>query len=214
MKKARANLIIDVVAFAFFLALVSTGIVLKYMLPPGSGRFGTEPHGEGGGRPVATVWTLSRHEWGDIHFWVSVGLLAAMVLHIFLHWRWIYGAVRGRASGSSGRRLAAGGFALLALIAMAAAPLFSGKQYVPRETATAPAQERGAGAHIDDELVRGSMTLREVAEATSVPLEHIRSSLNLPADVNPDERLGRLRRTHPFQLEDLRRVVREFRPQP
>jgi hypothetical protein len=32
---------------------------------------------------------MPRHEWGDIHFYLAVGFVALMVVHIILHWGWI-----------------------------------------------------------------------------------------------------------------------------
>ena len=28
-------------------------------------------------------------QWGDIHFWISLGLLVVLVIHLVLHWNWI-----------------------------------------------------------------------------------------------------------------------------
>lgn len=30
------------------------------------------------------------HEWGDIHTWISYVFMAAIVLHLVLHWRWLW----------------------------------------------------------------------------------------------------------------------------
>ncbi len=60
--KATLNFIIDVIAFTGFLFLTTTGVLMRYLLPPGSGRF-------------ASLWGLNRHEWGTIHFWISVAFL-------------------------------------------------------------------------------------------------------------------------------------------
>lgn len=32
---------------------------------------------------------MSRHEWGEIHFYLSLGFLAILIFHLFLHWGWI-----------------------------------------------------------------------------------------------------------------------------
>ncbi len=51
------------------------------------------------------------------------------------------------------------------------------------------------------------MTLRDVQELTGVPVDHIITTLHLPADVSRDERLGRLRRSYGFEIDDVRRAV-------
>ncbi len=59
----------------------------------------------------------------------------------------------------------------------------------------------------EDHTIHGSMTLRDVQELTGVPVDHIITTLRLPADVPRDERLGRLRRSYGFEIDDVRRIV-------
>jgi hypothetical protein len=68
------------------LALVEavSGFVLWLALPTGGGG-----RGWGSGVGNLTFWGLSRHTWIDIHDWVAVALIALVVLHVVLHWRWI-----------------------------------------------------------------------------------------------------------------------------
>lgn len=82
----------DVAAFVSFLFLLSTGGLLRWILPPGRG---------GGGRgwraaSAPEVWGLTRHEWGSLHFWISLVFLAAIALHLSLHWKWIAAGLGGR----------------------------------------------------------------------------------------------------------------------
>lgn len=73
------------------LGMVGTGVVMKWVLPPGSGG-GREGMGMGhrGGRGAApTLWDWTRHDWGDVHFWLAVALVAGVLLHLALHWGWI-----------------------------------------------------------------------------------------------------------------------------
>lgn len=58
--------------------LAGSGLMLTYRLLPGS-RGGS---GE-------TVLGLSRHEWGDWHFYMGLVAIAATVLHLFLNWKWL-----------------------------------------------------------------------------------------------------------------------------
>lgn len=112
MKRNTLVLLIDVVAFVGFLFLTSTGILLRYMLPPGSGRW-------------ADVWGLTRHAWGDVHFWVSLAFFTVLSLHLFLHWRTALALIRGRAHEGSNGRVILGVVGLLATLLLAAAPLVS-----------------------------------------------------------------------------------------
>jgi hypothetical protein len=104
MKPVWRNFWTDAVLLLQMLALLVTGIILKYGLPPGQGRgrgYGggwgwRGGHGghRGDGSGPRELWGLSRHEWGDVHFWIAVSLIAVLVLHLVLHWSWITHRVR------------------------------------------------------------------------------------------------------------------------
>lgn len=112
MKRNALVLLVDVVAFVGFLFLTSTGILLRYLLPPGSGRW-------------TDVWGMTRHEWGDVHFWVSLAFFGVLSLHLLLHWRTALALVRGRRHEGSNWRVILGVVGLLAALLLAAAPLVS-----------------------------------------------------------------------------------------
>ena len=86
MSRPVVNYLVDWVAFLLFSCLVSTGMLLHYSLPPGSG-----------GR---LVFGLSRHEWGDVHFWISVVFLSAVAVHLCLHSAWIKALTLGPSGGA------------------------------------------------------------------------------------------------------------------
>jgi hypothetical protein len=59
MSRTSLNAAIDTIAYAGFVFLRTTGLMLRYQLPPGSGRL----HGMGSGagaavRDITTVWGL------------------------------------------------------------------------------------------------------------------------------------------------------------
>jgi hypothetical protein len=86
-----------------FSLLAGTGLMLKFRLPPGSR----------GGRGLM-VWGLSRHEWGDVHFWASIVMISLVVVHFVLNWNWMQKIAASRKPW----RLLAGfaiGFVLIAL---------------------------------------------------------------------------------------------------
>jgi hypothetical protein len=76
MNRTFANIIIDLVAALLFLGMIATGYLLRFPLPPGSNK-------------THSLWGFTRHQWGDIHFWISLGLLVVLVIHLVLHWNWI-----------------------------------------------------------------------------------------------------------------------------
>lgn len=218
MRKATLNFIVDAVAFAAFLGLAATGVLIRYTLPPGSGHF-------------HQVWTLDRHQWGNIHFWLAVSMLTAMALHLLLHWRWIITMVKGRPSSERHTlRTAAAIVALLALIALALAPLLAPittsntppphRQRTSRITTPtdangnanpdlAPQNNQSLDHDQDTPAIDGSMSLRQVEQTTGVPLQLILQDLNLPADTSPNARLGQLRRQYDFDMHAVRDIIRQ-----
>ena len=82
MKKGTLNFIVDFTMLVNLLGLMFTAVIFRYVLPPGTG-------GRGGGWRGEDFWSLSRHEWGDIHFYLAILFIVLMVCHIFLHWTWI-----------------------------------------------------------------------------------------------------------------------------
>lgn len=194
MRKPTRNLIVDGLGFTGFLLLATTGVLMRYVLPPGSGR-------------RAAIWGLDRHGWGDLHFWIAVVFFALLALHLVLHWRWIVSVVRGRPREGSGIRVGLGLIGLVAVVALALAPLLTP---VERIAAGPSSGDRGPHEGSGLEAVRGDLTLRELEAQTGVPAGHVLRELGLPADVPRDERLGRLRRQYGFDMPALRRIVDDY----
>jgi hypothetical protein len=112
MKKTDVNFVVDFSALVGFLMLVLTGLLMYLVLPPRSGR--------------SMVWGLTRHQWGDIHFWVSVMFSGLIVVHTILHWNWITCMVKTRIlekMGAKGKILLT--VIIVLLLIMTLAPLLS-----------------------------------------------------------------------------------------
>ena len=226
LRRNTINFMIDLAAFLAFMAILATGLMMRYALPPGSS-------GRGGGTTLS-LWGMSRHGWGDVHFWLAVGMGALVLIHLVLHWGWVLGtmkrAVAQGAKGAAvttatGRVLGATVFLALLLVgvigftnlAVTRTTLTSANRHSAvadesqDQSEASPAlvagDETGIDAHADDpfhDVIRGSMTLEEVAAVTGASVDALKQSLNLPAAVHPDERLGRLRREFGFTLHDVR----------
>ncbi|GMV96218.1 MAG: hypothetical protein AMXMBFR83_05860 [Phycisphaerae bacterium] len=239
MRRSTLNFIVDGLSLIVMLGLAWTGVVMRFLLPPGTG-------GRGGGLRL-TLWGWGRHDWGNIHFWMAIAIAALLLIHVVLHWTWLYRMARqtagedGGGSGRSGRGIA-WGVALLALVAagLAGTAVFgprwvvsarpggshalaghfnpdrpfergrgSGADREPAVTppsSSEPARRPDRGGH-ENALIRGSMTLSEVAAVSGVPEEALRAELRLGDEVPSNERLGRLRRMYGFDIADVRDAV-------
>ncbi len=194
MKRTHLHFLIDVVAFAGFVFLTTTGVLLHYLLPPGSGHF-------------STLWGLDRHQWGTLHFWVSVIFFSVLALHLVLHWRWLFNLAAGRSPEGSGFRLALGLVSALALIAFSVTPLIS-----PVDIASTKSDIPIPSSHpFEDIEVRGTMTLLELEQTTGVSADYIIAKLNLPPSVPKNQKLGKLKRQYGFQLTTVRKIIAAYK---
>jgi len=193
MKRVSLNFIVDVVAFAGFVMLTTTGVLMRYVLPPGSGHY-------------STIWGIDRHEWGGIHFWVSVVFFSILAFHLILHWRWIVSIEKNTPREGSGFRVGLGIVGLATVLALASSPLLA-----PVERDIGDKGASSLSAHPYEDLsIRGSMTLREVEGTTGVPADYIKKSLKLPETISVEDRLGPLKRQYGFEINDIREIVRSY----
>jgi hypothetical protein len=198
MNKSQANVVVDVVAFAAFLFLTATGVLMRYVLPPGSGHF-------------SILWGMDRHQWGHLHFWIAVALMATLTLHLLLHWPWIVCVIKGHAREGSGTRVALAVVGVLALVGFAVAPFFAGVENAGEPPHRMRSDEPSTHS---THPIDGTMTLRDVEQRTGVPATVILKELGLPLDLPTDERLGRLRKKHDFEMHDVQKIVEKYSGRP
>jgi len=84
MTKLKWNYLIDAVLYTLMTAVILTGLLQAFVLAEGP-----VAHAE-----TKYFWGLHRHQWGDIHLYLSLGLCAFIVLHLVLHWSWILASTR------------------------------------------------------------------------------------------------------------------------
>ncbi|MFA5112095.1 MAG: DUF4405 domain-containing protein [Desulfobaccales bacterium] len=86
MDRPKLNFIIDALMFLCIMAMAGLGFLMKYRLPPGrdvAARYG---------RNLYLSWLgWDRHDWGDVHLYLALALLALLTLHLILHWHLIPG---------------------------------------------------------------------------------------------------------------------------
>lgn len=193
MKRTNLNFIIDIVAFVGFVLLTTTGVLLRYMLPPGSGYY-------------STIWSLNRHEWGDIHFWVSMVFFLVLTFHLVLHWNWIVSVISGKPRVGSGYRVGLGVVGLVSVVALAVSPLL-----VPVVRDTSNKGKLSLSSYkLKDIPIYGSMTLKGIETTSGVPVIYIIKSLNLPENISEKERLGVLKRQYGFEISDVKEIVKRY----
>lgn len=196
MSKHTINFILDTTALILLLPLAGSGLVMHYTLPPGS-------HG-------ITVWGLGRHDWGTIHYWIAIALVAVVALHIILHWSWVSRMIKGTKSLQVRRKrvaLALVGF--FGLLSLSLAPVFGKKVEVPEREA--PVGEHTYGLSGDNEMrpfrIHGSLTLGELAAQSGISLATLHEALSIPSATAPDTRLRQLTDDYGFTMEYLRSTI-------
>jgi len=225
LRRSTLNFIVDALTLLAIFVMVATGLIIRFILPPGTGG----GHGEGG----LLLWGLGRHDWGDVHFWTSMVLVALLVVHVALHWSWVCMMMQRLLGGAEGIQPAAGrcnacgvGFAVAVVLAFGAFTWYAGSAVTrfnaPRQSETRPVTEKdnilrhgGKDGHgTGHEQIRGSMSLAEVEAATGVPVDTLKSGLGLPEKTAAEERLGRLARQHGFSVDKVRDIVAKHTSQP
>ncbi len=193
MKRKHINFLVDSLAFTAFVLMTSTGVIMRYLLPPGSGRH-------------TTIWALDRHEWVDVHFWLAVVFFSVLALHLVLHWRWIVCMIKGRSTESSGFRLGLGLLGALTVLIIAVSPLLA-----PVEKELGANTTASHESHETDEFtIRGAMTLQDIEKTTGVPAAFILRALRLPETTSSGEKLSVLRNKYGFKMKDVREAVFEY----
>jgi hypothetical protein len=229
--KVRINFVIDLVIFAFMLLMIGTGLVIRYILPAGTGG------GHGGTRLL--LFGMNRHDFGDLHAWFAFGLVGAAALHVALHWTWVCRTfqriVRGGAKTKTLTPRTARGyglvFLLLTISVLGAFIWFSDPIAVNTASDLVETRDIGASSvyhqsrhqmtgwgrgdrgesdrHTRQSAadISGRMTLRDVSVQTGVSVESLKHALHLPTGTSSNEPLGRLKRRYGFEIADVRHVV-------
>jgi hypothetical protein len=85
-RKTRLNWLIDVVVFVGALLASISGIYFLFF-PSGGYRGGRNPY-------YGITLLFDRHMWDDLHTWTGIVMIAAVVIHLVIHWSWVKTMVR------------------------------------------------------------------------------------------------------------------------
>ena len=80
MSKAKYLFTLAILALVTLLVQAASGAILWFVLPRGGGNRGS----------IESTFIWERHTWMDIHEWAGVAFLVLIVIHIYLHWKWMY----------------------------------------------------------------------------------------------------------------------------
>lgn len=236
-ERLKINFIIDALMFLVIMAAGGIGLLMKYVLVPGSERFARY-----GADVDLYLWGWDRHQWGALHLVLGYVLLGLLVLHIAFHWTQIKCMYRNLIRGRSLRILltvliAAAGLILFLfafVIKIETLPVRAGEgghrlMHLRHETGisrmnedapdpdetAAGAEQNGDAVHHGHEertpVILGSMTLREVEQRYGVPADSIKQHLGIPLNVSSYENLGRLRKRYGFHMSDVERYIEKVR---
>ena len=93
MRKASTKYFVDVLLFVDLCSVSVLGLLLAFAIPRGRGR-------------ENQFLGLHRHEWADIHLWLSLLFVGLVALHVWLSWRWVLACSRRYLGGGHRTKLA------------------------------------------------------------------------------------------------------------
>ena len=216
MKKTDWQYLVDTLLFLCIVGIVFIGFLMGLFLP------------QGPAAPESAKYFLGlhRHQWGNIHLYLSIAFTALIIIHLILSWKWI--KIKSRQIFKKGWSSVLIFTALASILVLtffwALYPRYPGAydDYGVRAGAKAKQQhlsEEGLPIHeekifLEDGsmaiIIAGQTTLRQLEKTTGIPAKEIIDKLGLPAKVSLDESFGRLRKRYPFTLQDVRDAVTEI----
>jgi len=217
MNRAKWNYLIDVFLFVLMASVVFIGILLGFVTAEGPVADHTQKYFLG----------LHRHQWGDIHLWLSIALVVLVVIHVVLHWNWIKGCTKKflRTTGSLLCILSLPVLVILAVWGLSekdaveyqrfgvrAGPLHQPVDVITTAQDHVESRPEAAQPDIEGDAprkveVNGRMSLAEVERHTGVRARAIADAIGLPAGTPLGTNLGRLRREYGFAIEQVREAV-------
>jgi hypothetical protein len=83
MKKNDWKYLIDSLLFVDICSIAVIGLLLAFVISTGQG-------------PDASKYFLGlhRHDWGDVHLYLSLFMLALLILHVWLNWTWVVNSTK------------------------------------------------------------------------------------------------------------------------
>lgn len=201
MKKADWQYVVNTLLFICLVGIVLIGLLLGLVIP------------QGPSAPESSKYFLSlhRHQWGNIHFLLSLAFIVLIIIHLMLDWKWI----KGRSTRLFKERWKT---ALISTAGISLLLLFTLWLFYPKEPGAYEGYGIGRGkndsAFLADNqdyiTVTGQVTFQDLEEVTGIPSQKMIEALGLPGSVSTKDTIGRLRKKHGFSLVDLRDVLTDL----
>ncbi len=83
MNKNDWKYAIDTLMFVSLLGIVVVGLLLAFVIPRGAAPAETK-----------VLFDVQRHDWGNIHLYLSLAFTAFVTVHVLLNWDWVKGMAR------------------------------------------------------------------------------------------------------------------------
>jgi hypothetical protein len=212
LKKSDWQYLVDTLLFICIVGIAFIGILMGLALPKGPQALESSKYFLG----------LHRHQWGNIHFYLSIAFVCLVVIHLILSWSWI----KGKASRIFHRRWKTMLFLTAALSLLVLVFLWA---FYPRTPGAYEDYGAGAGRQAKAEasegnlysheerifigegqgyiVITGQMTLLDIESKTGISARSIADELNLPSGIPLNVTLGRLRRQYLFTMQKVRDAV-------
>jgi hypothetical protein len=207
MKKSDWQYLIDTLLFICIFGITFIGILMAFFLPKGPSALESDKYFLG----------LHRHQWGDIHLYISLAFVFLVIIHLTLSWTWIKG--KAKTLFNKGWRIL---LTLTVISAFLVLMLFwaftpkNSQKYAEYGVRSGKASERPLALEelMDRDrgvvTITGKLTLEEVGHLTGVPPGDLVDSLGLPSKTPHDETLGQLRKKYGFDMIEFREVLTDL----
>jgi len=216
MKKTDWQYLIDTLLFLCMVSIVFIGFLMGLFLPQGP----TAPESS------KYFLGLHRHQWGNIHLYLSIIFTVLIIIHLIFSWKWIKGKARQifKKGWTTGLILTAVASILVLFLFWSFYPRYpgaydgygvgSGKRAKQQQLLDEGSSLPGENIYYEDGtvdiVITGQLTLRQLEKATGIPAKKIIAELELPSKTSHDETLGRLRKKYLFTLQDVRDIITDL----
>jgi len=207
MKKSDWQYLVDSLLFICMFGISFIGILMAFFLPKGPSALESEKYFLG----------LHRHQWGDIHLYLSLVFVLLVIIHLFLSWAWIKGKAKTLFNKGWGViiTLTVIGACLVLVLFWQFTPKHSQK-YEDYGVRKGRVSERPLMLEelMDKDrgvvTLTGKLTLEEVEQITGISPEKIIDRLGLPSRTPHNETLGQLQKKYGFSMVEFREILTDL----